>query len=140
MIYESRLGSARLLFADSDAAVRSAMAQPFLLKAEVDGKFRKHIPHVFHGWDGKVDKLYFDDGLVEPGTGAAAELPRCIDRKRAFPLGVSFQDSDCCTWARGSSLVRSPEEADDPAWSPQHEAPPARSVRNMAPLRDVRRA
>ncbi|MFJ7492411.1 hypothetical protein ACIQZB_14375 [Streptomyces sp. NPDC097727] len=100
VIYESRLGSARLLFADFDAAVRFVVAQPFLLKAEVDGKLRKHIPDVLHGWDGKVDKLYFDDGLVEPGTGAAAELPRRIDGKRAFPLGVSFQDSDCCTWAR----------------------------------------
>ncbi|SCF63952.1 hypothetical protein [Streptomyces sp. Ncost-T10-10d] len=30
VIYESRLGSARLLFADFDAGVRSVVAQPFL--------------------------------------------------------------------------------------------------------------
>ncbi|MFE5097636.1 hypothetical protein ACFRCI_47055 [Streptomyces sp. NPDC056638] len=100
VIYESRLGSARLLFADFDAGVRSVVAQPFLLKAEVGGKLRKHNPDVLHRWDSKVDKLHFDDGLVEPGAGATAELLRCIDGKRAFPLGVSFQDSDCCTWAR----------------------------------------
>lgn len=44
VIYESRLELARLLFADFDPAVRSIVAQPFLLKAEVDGKLRKHIP------------------------------------------------------------------------------------------------
>lgn len=44
VIYESRLELARLLFADFDPAVRSIVAQPFLLKAEVDGKLRKHVP------------------------------------------------------------------------------------------------
>ncbi|MGA5522901.1 TnsA-like heteromeric transposase endonuclease subunit [Streptomyces pseudogriseolus] len=44
VIYESRLELARLLFADFDPAVRSIVAQPFLLKTEVDGKLRKHIP------------------------------------------------------------------------------------------------
>ncbi|WP_200419834.1 TnsA-like heteromeric transposase endonuclease subunit [Streptomyces sp. Y2F8-2] len=44
VIYESRLELARLLFADFDPSVRRIVAQPFLLKAEVDGKPRKHIP------------------------------------------------------------------------------------------------
>jgi hypothetical protein len=44
VIYESRLELARLLFADFDPSVRSIVAQPFLLKAEVDGAARKHIP------------------------------------------------------------------------------------------------
>ncbi|MFD8706258.1 TnsA-like heteromeric transposase endonuclease subunit [Kitasatospora sp. NPDC059648] len=44
VIYESRLELARLLFADFDPSVRSIVAQPFLLKAEVDGAVRKHIP------------------------------------------------------------------------------------------------
>ncbi|MDX2932520.1 hypothetical protein [Streptomyces ipomoeae] len=43
-IYESRLELARPLFPDFDAAVRSIVAQPFLLKAEVDGRLRRHIP------------------------------------------------------------------------------------------------
>lgn len=44
VIYESRLELARLLLADFDPAVRHIVAQPFLLKARVDGRVRKHIP------------------------------------------------------------------------------------------------
>lgn len=43
-IYESRLELARLLLADFDASVRHIMAQPFLLRAEVDGELRRHVP------------------------------------------------------------------------------------------------
>jgi hypothetical protein len=39
----TRLELARLLFADFDPAVRG-IAQPFLLKAVVEGQARKHIP------------------------------------------------------------------------------------------------
>ena len=45
--YESRLELARLIFADFDRAVHRILAQPFLLKAKVDGKIRKHIPDYF---------------------------------------------------------------------------------------------
>lgn len=44
VIYESRLELGRLLFADFDPKVRHIVAQPFLLKAEVQGKLRRHIP------------------------------------------------------------------------------------------------
>ncbi len=44
VIYESRLELARLLFADFDTSVRRIVAQPFLLRAEVDGDLRRHIP------------------------------------------------------------------------------------------------
>lgn len=44
VIYESRLELARLLFADFDPWVRGIVAQPFLLKAEVEGTVRKQIP------------------------------------------------------------------------------------------------
>jgi hypothetical protein len=44
VIYESRLELARLLYADFDVRVRHIVAQPFLLKAVVDGKIRKHVP------------------------------------------------------------------------------------------------
>ncbi|WP_406310256.1 hypothetical protein [Streptomyces sp. NBC_00623] len=43
VIYESRLELSRLLFADFDPSVRG-VAQPFLLKAVVEGQARKHIP------------------------------------------------------------------------------------------------
>ncbi|MFE3328713.1 TnsA-like heteromeric transposase endonuclease subunit [Streptomyces sp. NPDC059176] len=44
VIYESRLELARLLFADFDPSVRGIVAQPFLLRAVVEGKAHKHIP------------------------------------------------------------------------------------------------
>jgi hypothetical protein len=44
VIYESRLELARLLFADFDPAVLGITAQPFLLKAEVEGLVRTHVP------------------------------------------------------------------------------------------------
>ena len=44
VIYESRLELARLLFADFDLSVRHIVAQPFLLRADVDNVVRKHIP------------------------------------------------------------------------------------------------
>ncbi|MFJ8719637.1 TnsA-like heteromeric transposase endonuclease subunit [Streptomyces violaceus] len=44
VIYESRLELARLLFTDFDPAVLGITAQPFLLKAEVEGQVRTHVP------------------------------------------------------------------------------------------------
>src|SRR4051794_13877550 len=44
VIYESRLELARLLLADFDAAVSGIVAQPFLLMANIGGKYRKHVP------------------------------------------------------------------------------------------------
>ena len=45
--YESRLELARLLFADFDVSVHGIVAQPFLLKSEVEQKVRKHVPDYF---------------------------------------------------------------------------------------------
>jgi hypothetical protein len=47
VLYESRLELARLLFADFDSSVHGIVAQPFLLKAVVEGKIRRHIPDYF---------------------------------------------------------------------------------------------
>ncbi|MFH8443422.1 TnsA-like heteromeric transposase endonuclease subunit [Streptomyces sp. NPDC018026] len=44
VIYESRLELARLLYADFDRDVTAIVAQPFLLRAGVDGALRRHIP------------------------------------------------------------------------------------------------
>lgn len=44
VIYESRLELARLLFADFDVSVQHIVAQPFLLRGDVDGVLRRHIP------------------------------------------------------------------------------------------------
>lgn len=55
VIYESRLELGRLLFADFAPEVRHVVAQPFLIKAEVQGKLRRHIPDYL---------LFTDDGPV----------------------------------------------------------------------------
>ncbi|MEU3518888.1 TnsA-like heteromeric transposase endonuclease subunit [Streptomyces sp. NPDC006654] len=47
VLYESRLELARLLFADFDSSVHGIVAQPFLLKAVVDGRPRRHVPDYF---------------------------------------------------------------------------------------------
>jgi hypothetical protein len=44
VIYESRLELSRLLLADFDADVTHIVAQPFLMRAVVDGLRRRHIP------------------------------------------------------------------------------------------------
>lgn len=44
VIYESRLELARLMLADFDANVTRIVAQPFLLRATVDGQHRRHVP------------------------------------------------------------------------------------------------
>lgn len=44
VIYESRLDLANLLLADFDSTVHHIVAQPFSLRAEVDGQFRRHVP------------------------------------------------------------------------------------------------
>jgi hypothetical protein len=55
VIYESRLELATLLLADFDPIVRRIVAQPFMLRADVDGQSRKHIPDYLWGTsDGPV--------------------------------------------------------------------------------------
>jgi hypothetical protein len=44
VIYESRLELARLLLADFDPDVVAIAAQPFLLRAPVGGRIRRHVP------------------------------------------------------------------------------------------------
>jgi TnsA endonuclease N terminal len=47
VIYESRLELCRLILADFDAKVSHIVAQPFLMRAKVDGVRRRHIPDYF---------------------------------------------------------------------------------------------
>lgn len=44
VIYESRLELSRLIYADFDQNVTSIAAQPFMLEAEIEGRWRRHIP------------------------------------------------------------------------------------------------
>lgn len=75
VIYESRLELARLLFADFDPAVTGIVAQPFLLKAEIDGVVRRHVPDFL---------LRTDAGVVVVDVKPAARVTR---PKVAFALG-----------------------------------------------------
>lgn len=47
VIHESRLELSRLILADFDTKVSHIVAQPFLLRAKVDGARRRHIPDYF---------------------------------------------------------------------------------------------
>ena len=51
VIYESRLELARLLLADFDPGVTAIAAQPFLLRARISGRVRRHVPDflLLHG-------------------------------------------------------------------------------------------
>jgi hypothetical protein len=42
-MYESRLELARLLFADFDTSVKRIIAQPFLLRAQVEASVCRHV-------------------------------------------------------------------------------------------------
>lgn len=75
IIYESRLELARLLFADFDAEVRHIVAQPFLLRARVNGKMRRHVPDYL---------LIEDSGPVVVDVKPARRL---ADPKVAFTFG-----------------------------------------------------
>jgi hypothetical protein len=49
VIYESRLEPSPLISADFDRSVHRVLAQPFLRKAKINGKIRKHVPDYFLG-------------------------------------------------------------------------------------------
>lgn len=44
VVYESRLELARILLADFDPSVRGIVAQPFLMRGQVGGRERSHVP------------------------------------------------------------------------------------------------
>lgn len=69
LVYESRLELARLLFADFDPSVHGIVAQPFLLKAVVDGQVRTHVPDYF---------LITDSGPVVVDVKPRQRLPRPV--------------------------------------------------------------
>jgi hypothetical protein len=72
VIYESRLELSRLLLADFDADVTHIVAQPFLMRAVVDGVRRRHIPDYL---------LVTSDGPVVVDVKPLAKLddPKVVD-------------------------------------------------------------
>lgn len=69
VIYESRLELARLMRADFDPDVRHVVAQPFLMRARVNGKVRQHVPDFL---------LFTSAGLtvVDVKPAARLDLPK----------------------------------------------------------------
>ena len=120
VIYESRLELARLLYADFDQTVKSIVAQPFLLKARVDGQTRRHVPDFLPGkgrrpgggrrkaegslckersrslWDGPGPRS-------RPGAGSTRSGPSRPRRRRRTcgcspgTAGTGFSTADCST-------------------------------------------
>jgi hypothetical protein len=77
VICESELELARLLFADFDVSVGHIVAQPFLLKAEVAGAVRRHIPDYLLPIDvGPLVVEYFPDRAEE-----SPSAPRLVLRQ-----------------------------------------------------------
>ena len=90
VIYESRLELARLIFADFDRPVHRILAQPFLLKAKIDGKIRKHIPDYFLVTDQgpvvvdvKPERL-----LAKPTVAYTFSWTRCLVEARGWQYEV----------------------------------------------------
>lgn len=77
---------ARLLFADFDTRVRHIVAQPFLLRASVDRKRRKHIPDYL---------LTTDTGPVVVDVKPARRL---ADPKVAFTFGWTREVVEARGW------------------------------------------
>lgn len=113
VIYESRLELARLIYADFDRGVRKVVAQPFLLKAQVDGVWRRHVP----------------DYLLVPTPG---EVPLVVDVKPSH-LRQKPKVAIALSWARAIVEARGWRFE---IWS----EPPVAEVANLRFLAGYRRA
>lgn len=67
VIYESRLELARLLFGNFGSAVNRIILQPFLIRANIDKRVRKHVPDYF---------LLTDDGPVVVDVKPSSQLDK----------------------------------------------------------------
>ena len=101
VIYESRLELARLMLADYDATVRQLIAQPFLLRARVNRRIRRHVPDfllltdtvptvvdvkplqrldIDHGWNGVGQKQEVRHVPADPTIHSGAQQKRLCDQ------------------------------------------------------------
>jgi hypothetical protein len=87
VIYESRLELARLLLADFDRDVAAIAAQPFLLRARVGGRARRHVPDflLVHA-DESVTVVNVKPAgrLADPQTGEALAWPGLLFQARGW--------------------------------------------------------
>lgn len=78
VIYESRLELAPLLLADFDPDVVAIAAQPFLLRAAVGGRIRRHVPDsllVHAGQSARVVNVKPASRLADPQVAEALARP-----------------------------------------------------------------
>ena len=119
VIYESRLELANLLLADFDSTVHHIVAQPFSLRAEVDGQFRRHVPDYLLDTDGGpvVADVVRTERMAHPKIASfvvrvddndhrinGLVLP-CRERAASHPLGP--QSTRCAVAHRTQSNNRS---------------------------------
>ena len=90
VIYESRLELAVLILADFDPQVRRMVAQPFRLRAEVDGRPRKHVPDFL--WDTADGPTVVDvvraERLTYPKIRLVCEWTRQIVESLGWPYRI----------------------------------------------------
>jgi hypothetical protein len=87
VIYESRLELARLLLADFDRGVTAIAAQPFLLRAHVDGRARRHVPDfllVHADRSVRVVNVKPASKLADPRIGEALAWPGRLFRAHGW--------------------------------------------------------
>ncbi|WP_338781007.1 transposase [Streptomyces sp. DG1A-41] len=100
VIYESRLELGRLLFADFDPAVQYVVAQPFLLKADIDGKDRRHIPdYLLLTDDGPVVDVKPTNSMPKTPLGGS---PSRVVKPRMWAIPVSHHGSPAFELIRGN--------------------------------------
>lgn len=87
VVYESRLELARLLLADFDRHVAVIAAQPFLLRARVGGRARRHVPDflLVHADESvTVVNVKPASRLADPQTGEALAWPGLLFQARGW--------------------------------------------------------
>lgn len=81
VVYESRLELARLMLADFDPNVVAIAAQPFLIRARVDSKARRHVPDfllVTADHQVSVVNVKPAERLADPQVAAALAWPAAL--------------------------------------------------------------
>jgi hypothetical protein len=104
VIYESRLELSRLITADFDRAVHRILAQPFLLKAKVDGKIRKHIPDYFLAAGPVVIDVKPEHLLTKPTVAYTFAWTRRLVEARGWQYEV-WSGSRLRSWRTCGSLL-----------------------------------
>lgn len=93
VIYESRLELARLLYADFDSSVNRIVAQPFLLKGDIGGQTRKHIPDflLITGTGAVVVDVKPRHRLADPKVSSTFSWTRAVINARGWRYEVASE-------------------------------------------------